>query len=225
MFEQAWDWAKAHPLFIAAGVGAIVLVYLFSGSSGGGSSGSVAGPAGPTDAEVNASAQLQAAQIGASVQTQQIGAALEANNNNNATAIAQSTIGAQVANYQTEQAANVQVAGINASQQVQMSGIQSQTLIALANDAAQSNAAALAADVDKARIQAVTDISNGPYQYAAMELQTVANSPALIKFAGVKNSYLQVPGLTLGRNTPQSNTGTAIGSAIGGLGAAIAAII
>jgi len=59
------------------------------------------------------------------------------------------SLSADVAHYQTEQAANVQTVGINAQKDVQLAGFQSQQVIALAQAAASVEGQRIAADITK----------------------------------------------------------------------------
>lgn len=159
-----WEWVKQHPVIVVASLGGLVVLYLlFSSSSS--SSTTVTGYQQPTDAEVNAAAAIQGAQIQASTseavnaaqtgaavqvaqlqageQTAQYNAELAANNSNNATAVAINAANNNAANTQAGITATVQTAGINATESVNNAGIASQTAIGLANLATQAQLAAI----------------------------------------------------------------------------------
>jgi hypothetical protein len=226
MFDKVWEWIKGHPILVALIAGALVILYLVSGSSSNAASAS-GGQSGPSDAAVNAAAGVQIAQIQAQAQGAQLQAGLAAANENNAANLTLASIQAQVANYQVEQAANVQIAGINAAQAVQTAGLQTQQTVALANDATQAQIASLSAATDQARIKAVVDISNAPYavQMAQINALGPGGLASIINHAeGTKNSFVSIGGITAGRNTPPSQLG-GVANAVGSLGSAIAAII
>lgn len=223
---DAWEWIKAHPLWIVGGIGALVLIYVAANAGGGGST-VVAGASGPSDAEVNAAAQLQLAQAQGAQAGAQYTAQLQGQAQQIGGQIQLATISAQVANYQTEQQANVQSLGISAQRDVQLAGNQSQQLIALANDATQVQMQSLIESTNQARIAGVVAISNAPYMAQVATINALAPAlPALaLKAATTKNSYLQLPGgVNIGRNTPPSQWG-ALGGVVSGIGSAIAAII
>lgn len=140
--DKAWHWIKEHPVVVVGIVGAIVVLYFLVGS-GGSSGGTVVAQSGPTDAEVQAGAALNMAQISASVQQAGFSAQLAATQSNNNTQVQIAGLSAQVANYQTEQAANVQEAGISAQKEVSLAGIQSQQVISLANAATEAQIVSL----------------------------------------------------------------------------------
>lgn len=139
--EKAWIWIKEHPIAVVGVIGVLVIAYMLFGSGSGGTV--VAGSSGPSDAQVAADAQLQMAQLGASVQTSGLNASLAATQSNNATQVQIADLSAQVAHYQTEQAANVQEIGIAATKDVNLAGIQSQQVIALANAATEAQIVSL----------------------------------------------------------------------------------
>lgn len=160
-----WQWIKEHPIIVVGGIGALVVLYLLIGSSSTSSTTTTTAYPQPTDAEVNAAAAIQGAQIqastseaenatqtGAAVQvaqlqagetTAQYNAELSANNSNNATALAITRSNNRAANVQAGMAATVQTAGINATESVQNAGIASQTAIGLANLATQAQLASI----------------------------------------------------------------------------------
>lgn len=226
MFERSWIWIKEHPVYVIGGLGLLIILYFVfsSGSSSSGDSGGAVAASGPTDAEVQAAGAVQIAQLQGQEQGAQISAALSANANNNATRLALAQTSAQVANYQTEQQANVQQVGINAAAQVQEAGLQSQQVIALANNATQVAIQQSTDAVREAQINGVVQIANAPYAAQVATVTALAPAlPALAKeAAGTKNSYLTLPGgITIGRNTPPSNVGAQIGQAAGGLASLI----
>lgn len=98
------EYAKAHPWATGAVVviGGIIFFMIVSGGSGSGSSGTTA--SGPSDAEIAANAQIQAAQIqatanasaaNAQVAAAQIGAGVQLNSDNKAAEVAMATIAAE----------------------------------------------------------------------------------------------------------------------------------
>lgn len=90
---QIVEYAKAHP--VASGIIAVIGIIVFVMIVGGGSSDSSSGDNGPSDAEIAASAQLQAAQINAqaAVSAAQIGAGVQLNSDNKAAEVAMAQIG------------------------------------------------------------------------------------------------------------------------------------
>jgi hypothetical protein len=147
--ENAWDWVKGHPVYIAGGLAILAIIYFaYSASSGSGSATTTyAGATGPTDAAVNAAASVQTAQLQLTAQTNQVNAALQANESNNAAGITIAGLQAQVATYQTEQAANVQELGITATKDIQLAGLATQTAIAQSNNDVITHQADLASSV------------------------------------------------------------------------------
>lgn len=131
---------ERHPYATAgvAVVGALV-VYLLLGS-GGSSTGTVTAT-GPTDAEVNAAAALQAQQAGFAQQNVQDQVALSSQQQNNAAQIQLATIQAQTS---TQQQVNA-IAGQETITQDQLS---TQQAISLAEIQAQSHAADVAASTE-----------------------------------------------------------------------------
>jgi len=162
VFHKFFEWIKAHPVTVAPILGALVIVWLVSGSGSSNNSGTAVA-SGPSDAAVQAGTALSIAQIGAGVQGQQISAQLSAVNTNAAAGVTIAGLNADVAKYQTEQQANVAGAGIQAQQNVQIAGFQTQQVIAIANNATQVSLAQTAADVEQARISSVASIYNAPY--------------------------------------------------------------
>ena len=155
MFDNAWEWIKHHPIIIIGLLGVVAVFFLLSGSSSSAGT-SVAGTTGPTDAEVNAGAQVTLGQQALQGQSQQLNAELSATQSNNNTALSIAGIQGTVANYQTEQAANVQSLGITAARDVNMAGITSQQVVSLANDATQVAISRIAGDVTKSGYAAQT---------------------------------------------------------------------
>lgn len=223
---EAWDWIKAHPVIVIGGLGVIVLFYLLS-NSGSSSGDSAAAAGGPSDAEVNAGAQVNIAQLQAQAHGQDIQASLSALSGNNATQITLAGISAGVQNYQTEQSANVAELGINAQRDVQTAGLQTQQIIALANDATQVQMQSLIEMTNQTRINAVRDITNAPYAVQVAQLTALGPGGLADVIKGAertKNSYLSIGGITAGRNTPPSQWG-ALGGIASGIGSALAAVI
>jgi len=162
MFHHGWEWIKAHPVTVALILGALVIIWLVSGSGSNQSSGTAVA-SDPSDAAVQAGTALSIAQLQAGVQGQQISAQLSAVNTNAAAGVTVAGLQADVAKYQTEQQANVAGAGIQAQQNIQIAGFQTQQVIALANNATQVSLAQTAADVEQTRISSVASIYNAPY--------------------------------------------------------------
>jgi len=162
MFHRALEWIKSHPVTVALVLGGIFIIWIVS-RSGGGSSDVQTVQSGPSDAAVQAGTALSIAQLQAGVQGQQIGAQLSAVQTQAAAGVTIAGLNADVAKYQTEQQANVSQAGIQAQQNIQVAGFQTQQVIALANNATQVSLAQTAADVENNRINSVTQIYNAPY--------------------------------------------------------------
>lgn len=226
MFHKTWEWIKSHPLLLAGIFGGFVVLYLIYKVAGGGSSGGdvVYQQSGPSDAAVQAGAALSVAQLQAGAASQQTSAQLSAVQNNNATAVSIAGIQARVANYQVEQSANVQSLGIQAQEAIQQAGITSQQAITLGGYATQAQIASINANVETTKINAIKDVYNAPYDL--QEAQLTALGPgglaATLHWANtVKNAYVNVGGITAGRNTPQSNTGGAIAGALSGVASII----
>lgn len=227
--ENGMEWTKKHPIIVVGGLGVIVLFFLLSSSGSGG--GSSAGGSSTNqydaqiaDANIAAGTQLQLSQMQLQGQANQISGALQAANLNASTQITLANIGAQVQNYQTEQAANVSMAGINAQAGVQQAGIQSQEVIALAADATQQNIAQISSNTDIARINAVQAISNAPYDAMTALYGDLASGGTdsqgrnglvqlLYGAEGTKGSVLNLPGLSAGR--VGSGGGQILGSSFG----------
>lgn len=107
------EWVKSHP-YITGGIvlGALVLVMMTGGSSDS-SGGTVT--YGSTD--VASATELQLAQLAAQSTTSQYAMQLSASQDYNASQVAMTAMGADVAKYTADLAAAVQMAGINASAQ------------------------------------------------------------------------------------------------------------
>lgn len=232
MFHRTWEWIKTHPLMLAGIFGGFVILYLIYKVAGGGSSDGTTvnySQAGPSDATVQAGAAVSIAQLQGQAAATQTQAQLAAEQNSNATAVSIATLQAQVANYQVEQQANVQSLGITEQAAIQQAGITSQQAITLGGYATQAQIASVNADVQKTKINAIENIYDAPYQL--QEAQLTALGPGgladVIHWANsVKNSYVNIGGISAGRNSPQSTSGNAIaaaaGSAVQGIGAMLA---
>jgi hypothetical protein len=223
--EKAWEWIKSHPVYVIGGLGVLVLFYVLYSAGSSTSTGAATSATGPTDAEVNAAAAVQTAQIQSKEANDQLTAQLSAQQNNNATQLAIANVAASVQNNTTSAQSAVSLAGISAQQQVQTAGITSQQIIALANDATQAQLASTAADVQKTQIGAVVSIANAPYDAQTAEVQALGPGglTSVLKGAeGTKNAYVNIGGISAGRNTPASSFNP---STLTGPLAAIAGII
>lgn len=217
--QKTIHWIKEHPLVIVLVIGAVVLFMLvFSG--GGAPANSTASVNGPSDAAVNAAASLQAAQLQANLGMAQVSANLAGKESDNSTAIALGTIGANTSQYTADLQAALGIAGIHSQENIQLSGIQEQTM--LADISRQSSRDQLNATVEIAALNAKTysDITNAQanaeiarYQYTAAvqiapyqavsDLYTTLGSANLEKVItgaeATKGAVLQLPGINVGR--------------------------
>lgn len=158
---KAWGWIKAHPLPIVLGLGALVLLWLVLRGSGGGGQTVVAGSSGPSPGDT----QLALAQVAASSQADQTSAQLQLGHEQIAAGLAEAMQGFSSKDYESMVAASVATSGIQAQENVQLAGIQSQ--VQLADIAATTNRAQIGANVDMASLTAAT------YQHMA---DTTANT-------------------------------------------------
>lgn len=229
IFHNAWDWIKKHPLIVVAVIGILFILYLVSTVSSGGTT--TVTDSQPSDAAVQAGAAVQIAQLQAQSGSDQLNAALSAQQSNNAASITYAGIQAQVANYQTEQSANVQTIGIQAQENVSTQGIQSQQAIALANDATQVQLQQITASTQQSQIAGIVSIYNAPYNLQEAQLTALGPgglSTAIQTAQDVKNAYLNIGGIQAGRNTNSGGSASAassIGSAISGIGTALIGLL
>lgn len=252
MFKRTVNWFKKHPMTALAIAGVTILVILLFSRGSSTSSGSTIVQGGPSDAQVQANAALQAAQISAGVQNYTTAAQLQASQNQTAAQVAVAQLQAQSQLATTQAQENVSLAGIAAQQSVQVSGLQSQ--VQLADIAAsvnkqqiQSNVAIAQAqsqtyqsitnaqaEVQMASIKAAAAVQLAPYQAASNLYSTLGSSglTAIIKQATtVKDAVVNLPGISAMRATnwaPSGATpipGTNWGGIIGGGLSAIAGLI
>jgi hypothetical protein len=156
VFHKTLEWAKNHPIIIAFIVGGVVLVLLLSGGSSNADSGGAVVAGGPSDAQVAAGTQLSLAQMGYAAQANQTNAQLGAVQIGAQRDVQIASLSADVAHYQTEQAANVQTIGISAQRDVALAGYQTQEVIALGQAAAAVEGQRIAADITKTGYAAQT---------------------------------------------------------------------
>lgn len=160
-FHDTIEWFKKHPLAIILIVGVVILVIVLA-SSGGSSSSTAAGAAAVdpnAGAEIAAQSNENLASIQAGAQEYQVGAQLEATNNQTSAQVAIATLTQQLDLYQTEQESVVSLAQ-NKSQE-------NEALSALTT---QENLASISATTTQAQIQATTDqaaITANTYEYLA----------------------------------------------------------
>jgi hypothetical protein len=148
---KAWAWIKAHPLPLVLGLGALVLLWLvIRGSGGGGGQTVVAGGSAPDPGAT----QVQLAQIAAGSQADQTSAQLSLGHEQIAAGLAEAMQGFQSKDYEAMLAGSVATSGIQAQENVQLAGIQSQ--VQLADIAATTNRAQIGANVDMATLTAHT---------------------------------------------------------------------
>lgn len=164
ILQKAGHWIKEHPLAILGILGGLVVVYLLVNMSSGSGGGTTVVQSGPSDAAVQAGAAVQAAQIQAQGQVNQLNAELAAVNSNNAANIAIATLQAQVQQYTATKSADVSLSGIDAQKQVQIAGLTTQQIIAAQQNATNVAMAQLSASVDIAKAQSIASIYNAPYQ-------------------------------------------------------------
>lgn len=226
MFAQTWGWIKSNPYTVLAIVGALALIYIvFSRGSTAGTGMAVYGPASPSDAAIASAAQVQVAQMQAGLAAGQTSAQLEAIRTNNATEISIAQIQASVANYQTEQAANIQTLNIGASRDIQLQGIQSQQIIQMAAFATQAQIEANRAATDQKRIESVVAIANAPYELQKTQITTLGSqglTTVLKRALEVRGSSINIGGISAGRG---NSSGGGFGDILGGILGGIAAII
>jgi hypothetical protein len=148
---KAWAWIKAHPLPIVLGLGALVLLWLVIRGSGG-SSGTVvaSGSAAPDPGAT----QLALAQVAAGSQADQTSAQLSLGHEQIAAGLAEAMQGFASKDYEAMLAGSVATSGIQAQENVQLAGINSQ--VQLADIAATTNRAQIGANVDMAALTAHT---------------------------------------------------------------------
>lgn len=238
---EAWEWIKSHPVYVIGGIGALVVVYLLLSSRGSTAAQQqvVTGPQQPSDAAVQSAAAVQTAQLQLSAQNNQLQAQLAATQSNNATAVTIAGLQGRVAQYQTEQAANVQEAGISAQKDVSLAGVQSQQAIAsyaaqtqqhqddlaaqvqIANAATYAQIASLQTQATTAQTQAYADVQKTQAQYAflgsAIQSQTALKKSSLniTTPGGASVSFVNAKG-------PAG--GTSAGGILGGIGSILGAL-
>lgn len=230
------EFVKHHPLSIALGVGAVVLLYLLYSSSSSSSGAQTASyAAGPSDAAVAASASVANTQIQANAAANQTNAELTASQNQQAASIALAQIQANSAAYSTDATTTVNIAGINAQQQVQIAGISAGVQTAdLANQAAlaqagiyehifdaQSNAQISASNnaamVATTQLNDTAAIQLGQINAGVQTAQTLGSSKlaSLINHAQSTGGSINIGGITAGGGSGASN---GVATTIGALG-------
>lgn len=179
MFEKVWAWIKSHP-WMTAGIALITFIVLYvitsSSSSGGGAVSS--NPGGVSDAvaaaQINAGASLQAAQLGAQAQQQQL--STEAT-------LATAQIAAQLDATKSGNATAISLAQIAASSNKDIATLQAQTVnsqtAAAASTAAAQIAAANAQHLDDNKTAVAIQSSNNTTQVQLTGLMTAAEITAL----------------------------------------------
>lgn len=221
MFKDGINWVKKHPLSLVLiiGVGFLLLMLLSGGSSS--SSAAATGQPDP-NAVLQASTQLQLAQISADQNTNTVNAQLNAQDNATAASVALGQINANATNYQADLASKVALAQTQASEDVSMAGLEGQ--VQLAEIAASTNQAQIKATTDQAQI------ASGTYEALAHEqttqvvssYQTQAdiaktNAEQNVSLAQINGQTTQaVASAAAGAQKKQSDNGL-LGGIIGGL--------
>lgn len=168
---NAFEYVKKHPWTIAGVIGALIVLYLLFSSSSGGSS-AAAGPSGPSDAAIASGTQLQLAGMQLTAQSNQTNAQLAAAENTNAAQVTIAGLNATTAQYQTGKQADVAALNIEAQASTQqiVGAYQLQLGLAQQATATQINAQNTAAYTHLADTQAATTIAS----YNAQTAQTEA---------------------------------------------------
>lgn len=151
--HDAIEWVKKHPLALVL-IGGVALLALVLFSSSGSSASASTAATGPDDAQVAAAYQAQAA-------GQQVAAQQEVTDNQTAASVAIAQISANAQNYQVQQQGTVDLANTQASEDVNLAGIQAQ--VQLADIQNQTNLAQIKSQTDQAGLAAATQ------EYLSME--------------------------------------------------------
>ena len=219
MFKKTWVWIKTHPLYIVLGVGGLILLWLMlRGGGGGGGGGTVIqaqGSAGPSEA-------LQAAQISAGIQSQNIEAQKELGHEQIAASLYASELGYQSKDYETMVNASVATSGIQAQENIQMAGIASQ--VQLADITNETTREQIHANVDMSAIAADTYKMLAGYQaseviqsYQTQEHITAINAAQNTQLAQISADQATTIAKTQAGVAKKKSSNSLLGGIVGGV--------
>lgn len=221
MFHNTWIWIKGHPLYVALGVGGLVLLYILvsrgSSAAAASSSGSAVS-SGPSDAQVASgnALQLGMAQVQAGVYG--VNAQLEGQRDQLGAQVAIAQITANSADHQTDVQGQVQDAGIAAQTLIAMRSAQSQDYLSQQQTAQIQSGQA--AQVDMAKITADTYEALASYQaqttIASFQTQKDIQLGSYDRDVSIANINAGVTNKQTQAKSTSSTLGV-IGSVVGGL--------